>query len=163
LEGGDPSASKFQMKKKQNINKYGYESEMSGLQSPGYDYQQAAAGYPDEASINTQMYAYDDSLPDIIKRSIAQANMQNPLRSVHAPDSFKQQHYSEHVSHTQMQPKAALALAHELETEQKKGGGRGAALFQKRKARAEKWVVEEGKKDGANQQQRQQQQQVYAL
>lgn len=142
LEGSDPSAAnnKFINKKKQ-FNRDGYESE--NLQSPGNDFQNDYANtYHDEYA--DQTYAYDESLPDVIKRSIAQANMHDPIRMVHAPDSFKQQHYTEHVTHTQMPPKAALTLAHELEDAKKGGisGGRGAALFQKRKARSEKWIVE---------------------
>jgi hypothetical protein len=141
LEGSDPSTAKFISKKKQ-FNKDGYESET--LQSPGFENQNdyASTYHPDEFA--DQSYAYDDSLPDVIKRSIAQANMYDPIRMVHAPENFKQQHYTEHVSHTQMPPKAALTLAHELEDIKKGGmsGGRGAALFQKRKARSEKWIVE---------------------
>ena len=87
--------------------------------TPGLDYHNDYP-YPHHEEID-QSYAYDDSLPDVIKRSIAQANMVDPIRMVHAPDSFKQQHYNEHVSHTQMPPKAALTLAHELESEVKNG------------------------------------------
>lgn len=126
--------------------------------TPGLDYHNDYP-YPHHEEID-QSYAYDDSLPDVIKRSIAQANMVDPIRMVHAPDSFKQQHYNEHVSHTQMPPKAALTLAHELESEVK-NGGKGAALFQKRKARSERWVVEEGKKNGQPQQPQQQQSQSH--
>jgi len=86
-------------------------------------------------------YLYDESLPDVIKRSIAKASMTDPVRMVQAPESFKEQHYTEHVTHTQMPPKAAMSLAAALQTEGR--GGRGAEIFQKRKAKSEKWVIDE--------------------
>lgn len=150
LEGGDPATSKFHKKKQNNQKSFfrdGYESE-AAIQTPS-EYQSARGAdysmYQDE-SLYDQSYLYDESLPDVIKRSIAKANMTNPIRNVHAPDSFKEQHFTEHVSHTQMPPKVAISLAQELEARQREGG-RGAALFQKRKARSEKWIVEDQKKD----------------
>ena len=67
--------------------------------------------------------------------------MTDPVRMVQAPESFKEQHYTEHVTHTQMPPKAAMSLAAALQTEGR--GGRGAEIFQKRKAKSEKWVIDE--------------------
>lgn len=90
----------------------------------------------------TNSYLYDDSVPDVIKRSIAQATQIDPIRMIQAPDSSKTLHFTEHTSHTQMPPKAAMSLAAALETEIK-NGGRGAQIFQKRKAKSEKWVVDE--------------------
>ena len=82
---------------------------------------------------------YDDSVPEIIKRSIAQANMSDPLRNVQAPENFKEKHYTEHSTHTLCPPKAAMSLAAALENTEVRGkGGRGTELFQKRKARMEK-------------------------
>ena len=89
-----------------------------------------------------EKYVYDETLPEVIKRSIAQASMTDPVRMVQAPDSFKQAHFTEHTTHTQMPPKAAMSLAAALESEQA-NGGRGAQIFQKRKQRSEKWVVDE--------------------
>ena len=70
------------------------------------------------------------------------AQRSDPISNVMAPDSFKEQHYTEHVTHTQLPPRAALSLAASLENESFKGG-RGAELFQRRKARSEKWVVDD--------------------
>lgn len=68
--------------------------------------------------------------------------MNDPVRLVVAPDNFKSQHYTEHTTHTQMPPKAAMSLAAALESNQSKGG-RGAQIFQKRKEKSEKWIVDE--------------------
>jgi hypothetical protein len=159
LEGSNPNTSKYH-KKKQNVqtNRDGYDSEPP--QSPGYysssDYynrdeyeqeQERFDSYHREEQINQQnpisvnKYLYDESLPDVIKRSIAKASMTDPVRMVQAPESFKEQHYTEHVTHTQMPPKAAMSLAAALQTEGR--GGRGAEIFQKRKAKSEKWVIDE--------------------
>lgn len=96
----------------------------------------------EQEQLISSSYVQDESLPDVIKRSIAQAAMNDPVRMVQAPENFKQLHYTEHVSHTQMPPKAAMSLAAALEAEQSKGG-RGALIFQKRKAKSEKWVVDD--------------------
>jgi hypothetical protein len=52
----------------------------------------------------------------------------------------------EHVTHTNVPPQAAMSLVADLNQNR----GKGAALFQKRKARSEKWVVDENnvKKSG---------------
>ncbi len=90
---------------------------------------------------------YDDSVPDVIKRSIAQANMSNPLNNVQAPEYFKEAHLqAEANSHTQCPPSEAINLAHALENssfEQRGKGGKGTILFQKRKARMEKLATNE--------------------
>jgi hypothetical protein len=143
LEGSNPT-SKYH-KKKQNLiklNRDGYESETP--QSPNsYDYSsppiQQQQLQPSPAVAN---YIHDDSIPDVIKRSLVKASMIDPVRMVLAPDSFKQQHYTEHVSHTEMPPKEAMSLANTLENDPF-SGGRGAQIFQKRKAKSEKWVVDE--------------------
>lgn len=69
--------------------------------------------------------------------------MIDPVRMVQAPDNFRQQHYTEHVTHTEMPPRAAMSLAAALENESGARGGRGAQIFQRRKAKSEKWVVDE--------------------
>jgi hypothetical protein len=97
---------------------------------------------------------YDDSVPDVIKKSIIQASMSDPVRMVQAPENFKEQHYTEHTSHTQMHPRAAMSLASALQNEISKGG-RGAEIFQKRKARSEKWVVADKSGNGNGQQMQQ--------
>ncbi len=52
----------------------------------------------------------------------------------------------EHVTHTMVPPQAAMSLVADLNQNR----GKGAALFQKRKARSEKWVIDENnvKKSG---------------
>ena len=45
----------------------------------------------------------------------------------------------EHVTHTAIAPQIAMNLVADLNQNR----GKGAALFQKRKARSEKWVVDE--------------------
>ena len=147
LEGSNPETSKYHLKKQKfqkQLSKDDYESE--GAHSAPY-YSSGNEFFPphhDEfkSSQPVNSYMYDESLPDIIKRSIAQASMNDPVRLVVAPDSFKSQHYTEHTTHTQMPPKAAMSLAAALESNQSKGG-RGAQIFQKRKEKSEKWIVDE--------------------
>lgn len=69
--------------------------------------------------------------------------MTDPIRMVQAPDNFRQQHYTEHVTHTEMPPQAAMSLAAALENDSGARGGRGAQIFQRRKAKSEKWIVDE--------------------
>ncbi len=54
--------------------------------------------------------------------------------------------YQEHVTHTNVPPQAAMNLVADLNLNR----GKGAALFQKRKARSEKWIIDENnvKKQG---------------
>ncbi len=153
LEGSNPATSKFH-KKKQNLvrpedlpyqqldhslqNQQGYYSENENCHS---DRHGSGSGNGNLGPYANN-YLYDESLPDVIKRSIAQASQINPVRMIHAPDSCKQLHYTEHTSHTEMPPKAAMSLAAALESEMGRGG-RGAQIFQKRKAKSEKWVVDE--------------------
>lgn len=143
LEGSNPATSKYH-KKKQNIqtqmNKDGYESEPPFAGSYNTHINQVSREEPPMRIQNS--FLYDDSLPDMIKRSIAQASMNDPVRMVQAPENFKQQHYVEHTTHTQMPPKEAMSLAAALESDQMRGG-RGAQIFQKRKAKSEKWVIDE--------------------
>ena len=147
LEGSNPATSKFH-KKKQNLLKQVNEDSQQGggsysMHSSGGGYY-SGNEYDQEHHMPPQNnFLYDDSLPDIIKRSIAQASMVDPVRMIHAPDSCKQLHYTEHTTHTQMPPKAAMSLAAALETDLSGKGGRGAAIFQKRKAKSEKWVIDE--------------------
>ena len=149
LEGSNPATSKYHKKKQNVYNREDYESEVSpsGYYSSGND--PYSPSYP--SAHHQQQYhqqevlnnvVYDETLPDVIKRSIVQASMTDPVCMVQAPDYFKQQHFTEHVSHTEMPPQAAMSLAAALENDQNKGG-RGAHIFQKRKARSEKWVVDD--------------------
>ena len=152
LEGSNPLTSKYHKKKQNAYNKEGYESEPpfspAGYYSsnenyqfsPSYQQQQQQQQHQQEV---LESVVHDDSLPDVIKRSIVQASMTDPICMVQTPENFKQQHYTEHTSHTEMPPQAALSLAAALENENSNKGGRGALIFQKRKARAEKWIVDE--------------------
>jgi hypothetical protein len=47
--------------------------------------------------------------------------------------------FKEHVTHTIVPPQVAMSLVADLNQNR----GKGAALFQKRKARSEKWVIDE--------------------
>jgi hypothetical protein len=121
----------------------GYESEP--LSPGGHSYADPTSDLASPYYIDpARLAAFDNdaSLPDIIKRSIAKASMTDPVRMVQAPDNFRQQHYTEHVTHTEMPPKAAMSLAAALESEGTRGG-RGAQIFQRRKAKSEKWVIDE--------------------
>lgn len=142
LEGSNPATSKYHLKKQKfqkQTSRDGYESE--GPQSaPYYSSGQHFLPPQDQKSINN--FIYDETLPDMIKRSIAQASMNDPIRLVVAPESFKSQHYTEHTTHTQMPPRAAMSLAAALENSHSKGG-RGAQIFQKRKEKSEKWIIDE--------------------
>lgn len=124
--------------------KDGYDSEPP--QSPGVYSPDGSTFYPDHPQPDDDHFKFsidDSTLPDIIKRSIAKANMTDPVRMVQAPENFRQQHYTEHVTHTEMPPKAAMSLAAALESDQGGKGGRGAQIFQRRKAKSEKWVIDE--------------------
>ena len=156
LEGSNPTTSKYH-KKKQNIrNQIGsgsgndYESDHQSEASPSYmNYNDQNSRETDEEIYINSSLMQDDSVPDVIKRSIIQASMSNPVRMVQAPDNFKEQHYTEHNTHTQLHPRAAMSLASALQNEISKGG-RGAEIFQKRKARSERWVVGEKQDKNAN-------------
>jgi hypothetical protein len=52
----------------------------------------------------------------------------------------------EHLTHTNIAPQQAMNLVADLNSSR----GKGAALFQKRKARSEKWIIDENnvKKQG---------------
>ncbi len=84
-------------------------------------------------------YVYDQSIPEVIRRSIAQAEKHDPIRMVHAQEQSKQLHYTEHTTHTEMPPQVAMSIAASLH----QTGGRGAQMFQKQKAKAEKFVVDD--------------------
>ena len=160
LEGSNPQ-SKYHIKK-QKMYKDGYEADDQHHKSSSSttadfvenfdtsnpeEYRQKYQQYYDQFANSNEdslieKYVFDETLPDVIKRSIAQATMNDPVRLVHAPESFKEAHFTEHVTHTQMPPKAAMSLAQALESENAKGG-RGAQIFQNRKARSEKWVIDE--------------------
>ena len=93
---------------------------------------------------NTQsnnVFVHDENLPDVIRKSIAQAERIDPVRQVFATDEFKQKHFTQHTTHTEMPPQAAMSLAAALQ--QSGVQSRGAQIFQKRKAKSEKWVVDE--------------------
>lgn len=150
LEGSNPT-SKYHKKKQVMRNQLGfgsnseYESDNHHSDEAhrynNYDTQEYNKEADAEFYVNPSVM-YDESVPDVIKRSIMQAAMSDPVRMVQAPESFKEQHYTEHNSHTQMNPKLAMSLASALQNDIGKGG-RGAELFQKRKARSERWVVTE--------------------
>ncbi|RNA40650.1 actin cytoskeleton-regulatory complex PAN1-like, partial [Brachionus plicatilis] len=144
LEGSNPATSKYHLKKQKfqkQSSRDGYDSEgprsAPHYSTTGHDF------FPSQEDPKpANSFIYDESLPDIIKRSIAQASMNDPVRLVVAPDSFKSQHYTEHTTHTQMPPRAAMSLAAALENTQSKGG-RGAQIFQRRKEKSEKWIIDE--------------------
>ena len=163
LEGGDPSqkgATKFE-KQRQRAEKYTLEGD-SGQPSLN------TSNYRPLRSLQTNddVYSCDPKSPEIpacIKNSLDAAQHMNPLRYVGAPEEFKQMHMQvgtefaqsvdqieidlqEHVTHTNVPPQAAMSLVADLNQNR----GKGAAIFQKRKARSEKWVVDENnvKKSG---------------
>ncbi len=157
LEGSNPETSKYHKKKQTIRNQFksdGYDSETQNY-SHEYGSGNSTNNLNDDVFLQQDAstpvvynsYVYDESLPDIVKRSIAKASTIDPVRLVHAPENFKKNHYTEHVSHTEMPPQAAMSLAAALETGGGsglfRGGGRGAEIFQKRKAKAEKWVIDE--------------------
>lgn len=126
----------------------GYDSETPQSPSGRNYYRDSPNDFSQHSNLSMDPYKLaaldnDSTVPDIIKRSIAKASMTDPVRMVQAPDNFRQQHYTEHVTHTEMPPKAAMSLAAALESDLDGKGGRGAQIFQRRKAKSEKWVVDE--------------------
>ncbi|CAF1290959.1 unnamed protein product [Rotaria sp. Silwood1] len=143
LEGGDPAqkgTSKFE-KQRQRAEKYTLEGESTSTETAVSTYRPLR-----QLSTNDKIYFDTSNLPECIKHSLEEAQHINPLRYVGAPEDFKQIHMQEHVTHTNVSPQAAMNLAAEMTHNH----GKGAALFQKRKARSEKWVIDENnvKKSG---------------
>ena len=132
LEGSDPDTSKFHKnKKKQSVS-----TEQSEFES----------NLPHESNFVEpsnmpahNAFIYDEKIPEVIRKSIEQAERIDPVRQVFATDEFKQKHFTSHTTHTEMPPQAAMSLAAALH----QSGGRGAQIFQKRKAKSEKWIVDD--------------------
>ncbi|CAF2158379.1 unnamed protein product [Rotaria magnacalcarata] len=143
LEGGDPTqkgSTKFE-KQRQRVEKFTIESDTANYR-PLRPLQTNGSLYSHQQQPN---YNSTD-VPDCIRHSLDEAQYINPLRYVGAPEEFKQIHMQEHVTHTNVPPQAAMSLVADLNQSRSKG----AALFQKRKARSEKWVIDENnvKKQG---------------
>ncbi|CAM4943368.1 unnamed protein product [Rotaria socialis] len=143
LEGGDPTqkgSTKFE-KQRQRVEKFTIESDTANYR-PLRPLQTNGSLYSHQQQPN---YNSAD-VPDCIRHSLDEAQYINPLRYVGAPEEFKQIHMQEHVTHTNVPPQAAMSLVADLNQSRSKG----AALFQKRKARSEKWVIDENnvKKQG---------------
>jgi hypothetical protein len=132
LEGSDPNTSKYHKYKKRQLNSQNEghlddnEQNLSNINESNHP-----------PSLNR--FVYDENIPEIIRNSIELAERIDPVRQVFATDEFKQQHFTPHTTHTEMPPQAAMSFAAELH----QAGGRGAQIFQKRRAKAEKWVVDE--------------------
>lgn len=166
LEGSDAATSKYH-KKKETINRQfndreeTYEESQVHHQSNGFYASQQQQSYQAYSQHPVQVLpsngmSRDDDIPDVIKRSIAQANMINPISNVQAPEYFKEAHFTETSSHTECPPSGAIQLASALDGHTK--GGKGQTLFQKRKARMDKLTENEE----IRQQHVSQQQQHYA-
>ncbi|CAF1187201.1 unnamed protein product [Rotaria sordida] len=151
LEGGDPTqkgSTKFE-KQRQRVEKYTIESDTTNyrplrpLQTNDSLY---SSKQQQQQKQQKQSYYNSSDIPDCIKHSLEEAQYINPLRYVGAPEEFKQIHMQEHVTHTNVPPQAAMSLVADLNQNRSKG----AALFQKRKARSEKWIIDENnvKKQG---------------
>jgi hypothetical protein len=152
LEGGDPTqkgASKFE-KQRQRAEKYTLEADPSTAPLNTSSYRPLRPLQTNDASsYNNLLPTLNSSdIPSCIKNSLTEAQFINPLRYVGAPEEFKQIHMQEHVTHTNVSPQAAMSLVADLNQSHSKG----AALFQKRKARSEKWVVDENNVKKSNQQ-----------
>jgi hypothetical protein len=150
LQGGDPTqkgATKFE-KQRQRAEKYTLEAEPTTPTLNTSNYRPLRPLQTNDSSYSNHQPPYYDTsdIPDCIKHSLDEAQHMNPLRYVGAPEEFKQMHMQEHVTHTNVPPQAAMSLVADLNQNR----GKGAALFQKRKARSEKWVVDENnvKKSG---------------
>jgi len=142
LEGGDPTqkgASKFE-KQRQRAEKYTIEAEAPAptLTTSSYRPLRSLQSNDHYRPPNHHQNVSAD-IPECIKHSLSEAQYVNPLRFVGAPEEFKQIHMQEHVTHTNIAPQAAMSLVADLNSNR----GKGAAIFQKRKARSEKWVVDE--------------------
>ncbi|CAF3301663.1 unnamed protein product [Rotaria socialis] len=136
LEGGDPTqkgATKFE-KQRQRAEKHSIECESPFKMT-------ATSNYRPLHQLHQNETAYYDTpdVPDCIKHSLREAQHMNTLRYVGAPDDFKQVHMQEHVTHTMIPPQIAMSIVSDLNHNR----GKGAALFQKRKARSERWVIDE--------------------
>lgn len=162
LEGSNPLTSKYHLKKQkieqQMAKKDGYESEPNNNTKSYLNFnnnQYKSNMYkpnPNEAlekwkeeqkQALVESYLYDTNVPDVIKQSIAEAVLNNNVSQVISPENFKQQHFTEHVTHTEIDPNACMHLAATLESQDPSIGGRGAQIFANRKAKSEKWVVDE--------------------
>ncbi|CAF1278738.1 unnamed protein product [Adineta steineri] len=157
LESGDPTekgTSKFE-KQRQRADKFAIEADaaqyrpLRPLQTDDFKYsnqQQTYSNQQQTYSNQQQTYHHSSNIPNCIKHSLDEAQYINPLRYVGAPEEFKQMHMQEHVTHTNVSPFNAMSLVDDLNQSR----GKGAALFQKRKARSEKWVIDENnvKKQG---------------
>jgi hypothetical protein len=97
-------------------------------------------------NISHNKYAEDKNLPDMIRNSIRLAEISNPFEHVQASDEFIEQHFKEHNTHTQMPPQIAMSLAASLNN----AAGRGAEIFQRRRAKSERWVIGENKNNNTN-------------
>ncbi|CAF1296158.1 unnamed protein product [Rotaria sp. Silwood1] len=151
LEGGDPTqkgSTKFE-KQRQRVDKYTIESDTTNYR-PLRPLQTNDSLYSNrkqqQQQQQQQSYYNSFDVPECIKHSLDEAQYINPLRYVGAPEEFKQIHMQEHVTHTNVPPQAAMSLVADLNQNRSKG----AALFQKRKARSEKWIIDENnvKKQG---------------
>lgn len=152
LQGGDPTqkgSTKFE-KQRQRAEKYTIEGEPSPPTTHSYRPLRPL-------QTHESLYSSATPIPNCIKHSLEEAQYINPLRYVGAPEEFKQIHMQvrkedeprrlsmtarlieEHVTHTNVPPQAAMNLVADLNS----SGGKGAALFQKRKARSEKWIIDE--------------------
>jgi hypothetical protein len=129
LEGSDPQTSKYH----RNKNK---EAQLNELRASMNDQYNAGLG---SQSKQTNAFVLDENLPSVIRNSIQQAEQIDPIQHVHARDEFKELHFTEHTTHTEMPPQIALQVAASLN----QSGGRGAQMFQKRKAKSDNWIVDE--------------------
>ena len=163
LEGSNPATSKYHKKKSRLVepppaDDHDNHADDDVFRYPSNDHLYNPHLYQQQQQLHERQTAFasymnDSELPDVIKRSIARAAVNDPVRMVQAPDHFKEQHYTEHVTHTEMPPQAARSLAAALEmggatsglagSTAGGGGGRGAQIFQRRKAKSSSWVVED--------------------
>lgn len=135
MEGSDPDTSKYHKYKKKQLNS------QSGEHADGSAFMNDPSAYltPSPKAVSHNQFVFDENIPELIRKSIEQAESVEPVRVIYAPEEFKQKHFTEHTTHTEMPPLAAMSLAAALH----QSGGRGAQIFQKRKAKSEKWVVDE--------------------
>ena len=166
LEGGDSTqrgATKFE-RQRQRADQYAIENDalqQQLQQKNNYRPLRPLQTYPPPPP--PQFNYHQSDVPNCIKHSLDESQYVNPLRYVGAPEEFKQMHMQveighrsrgkcssrfaqEHVTHNHLPPQAAMSLVDDLNSSR----GKGAALFQKRKARSEKWVIDENnvKKQG---------------
>ncbi|CAF0863438.1 unnamed protein product, partial [Didymodactylos carnosus] len=132
LEGDDPLSkghTKFE-RQREKANKFIVEGESTSINSNYRPLKSVQAISPRSKS---------STIPECIQHSLNEAQYINPLRYVGAPEEFKHIHMQEHVIHNSVAPQLAAGLVADLNENR----GKGAALFQKRKARSEKWVIDE--------------------